>query len=102
MKRKIGIMLSAAVVFTLTGCATGAPDTMLLQQGAANVLGLASTDELTISNIQKGEANALGSSTVVYDAVTAKGRNFTCNTLMMPNLNPLEKPTYTKIECQPK
>jgi hypothetical protein len=96
------MILSVAVVLTLTGCATGAPDTMRLQQGAANVLGLASTDELTISNIQKGEANALGSSDVVFDVVTTKGRKFSCQTLMMPSLNPLEKPTYSEIKCQPK
>ncbi|OMQ24394.1 hypothetical protein [Serratia oryzae] len=102
MKRKSKIILSAAVALTLTGCATGAPDTMLLQQGTVNVLGLASTDELTLSNIQKGEANALGSSNVVFDAVTAKGRKFSCQTLMMPSLNPLDKPTYGEFKCQPK
>lgn len=102
MKPKFGLIFTLATVMTLAGCATGAPDTMRLQQGTVNVLGLASTDELTLSNIQKGEANALGSSNVVFDAVTARGRKFQCQTLMMPNLNPLDKPTYGEFKCEPK
>ena len=96
------IFLTSALCFTLAGCATGAPDMMILQQATSTELGLASTDEVTISNVVKGKPSALGGSTVTYDAVTAKGRQFTCNTMMMPNLNPLEKPTYTSFKCQPK
>ncbi|MBA7844074.1 hypothetical protein HV213_28315 [Klebsiella sp. RHBSTW-00484] len=99
MKR---IIVPAALCFTLAGCATGAPDMMVIQQATATQLGLASTDEVTVSNVVKGKPSALGGSTVTYDAVTARGRKFTCNTMMMPNLNPLEKPTYTSFQCQPK
>lgn len=99
MKR---IITSAALCFTLAGCATGAPDMMLIQQATATRLGLASTDEVTITSLVKGTPSALGSSTVTYNAVTTKGRQFTCNTRMMPSLNPLDKPTYTEFECQPK
>jgi hypothetical protein len=86
----------------LTGCATGAPDPLILQQATSTRLGLASTDEITLSNVVKAAPDALGGSTVTFDAVTAKGRKFGCQTRMLPNLNPLEKPTYTTFECSPK
>lgn len=51
MKLKFGLIFTLATVMTLAWGATGAPDRMRLQQGTVNVLGLASTDELTLSNI---------------------------------------------------
>lgn len=45
--------MALGIAALISGCATGAPDTMLLQQGTTNKLGLSSTDEVTISNIQK-------------------------------------------------
>ncbi|WP_312952744.1 hypothetical protein [Superficieibacter sp.] len=89
-------------VALLAGCAAGAPDTMKLQQATATKLGLGSTDEVTLSNIQQSKPDILGGSTVTLDATTAKGRKFSCSTLMMPSLNPLEKPTYTSFDCAAK
>lgn len=99
MKRMI---TSVALCCTLAGCATGAPDLMLIQQATATQLGLASTDEVTVSNVVKGAPSALGGSSVTYSAVTARGRAFECSTLMMPSLNPLNKPDYSNFKCQPK
>lgn len=92
----------AFCVFLLAGCATGEPASMLLHQATTTRLGLASTDEVTIANIHKAPADLLGGSKVTYDATTAKGRKFACSTLMMPSINPLEKPQYSNIECAPK
>lgn len=101
MKKNL-LLMALGIAALISGCATGAPDTMLLQQGTTNKLGLSSTDEVTISNIQKGTANVLGSSIISWDAVTTKGRKFTCQTLMMASLNPLEKAPYGEFDCQPK
>jgi len=93
------LLLTALSLSFLSGCATGAPDPLIIQQATASRLGLASTDEVTISNVVKAQPDALGGSKVTFDATTAKGRKFACNTLMMPNLNPLEKPSYSTFEC---
>ncbi|WP_058913256.1 hypothetical protein [Entomohabitans teleogrylli] len=100
--KKITLPLTLGLAVLLTGCATGAPDMMRLQQGTTNELGLSSTDEVTLSNVVKGPASALGGSTVTWDATTTKGRKFSCKTLMMPSLNPLEKAPYGNFECAPK
>lgn len=52
-------LLTSAIAVLLPGCATGAPDTMALQQDTRNKLGLSSTDEVTLRNIVKRPANTL-------------------------------------------
>lgn len=99
MKR---MLITSTLCIALSGCATGAPDIMVIQQATATRLGLSSTDEVTISNTVKATPDALGASKVTFEATTAKGRKFACYTTMMPSLNPLDKPTYTDFECQPK
>ncbi len=86
----------------LAGCATGAPDPMIIHQATTTTLGLASTDEVTVSNIKQSASNSLGANTVTFDATTTKGRKFACSTKMMPSINPLEKPTYSTFKCEPK
>jgi len=100
--KKIILPVVISIICLVSGCATGAPDAMILQQGTTNKLGLSSTDEVTISNIVKGPSNALGSSIVTWDALTTKGRKFSCQSLMMASLNPLEAAPYGDFKCQPK
>ncbi|KGT94207.1 hypothetical protein NG99_10175 [Erwinia typographi] len=95
--KKVLLAVSAAVMLlSVAGCSS-TPNTMKLQQGTTNLLGLASTDEVTLSNIQKGTPNALGGSDVTFDATTAKGRKFKCKTFMIPGL--LAEPTYSDFTC---
>jgi hypothetical protein len=50
-----------------------------VQTSTARTLGLASSDEVTVANVQYGQKNALGGQQVSYDATTGKGRRFTYN-----------------------
>ncbi len=96
MKRSTLLPLFVVAALALTGCMSN-PNSLKLQQGTTNILGLASTDEVTLSNIQKGTPNALGGSEVTFDATTAKGRKFKCKTFMIPGL--LAEPTYSDFSC---
>lgn len=51
-----------------------------LQAATANMIGLSSSDELTVSNVNFGENNVLTGQKVTYKATTAKGRTFSCET----------------------
>ncbi|QKJ86308.1 hypothetical protein PMPD1_1349 [Paramixta manurensis] len=96
MKQKLLLCFVVAAAATLAGCSS-TPNTLKLQQATTNTLGLASTDEVTLSNVQKGEPNALGGSEVTFDAVTGKGRKFKCKTFMIPGF--LDEPTYSDFSC---
>ncbi|WP_246216331.1 hypothetical protein [Paraburkholderia agricolaris] len=95
------VMLTSAVVVGLAACGTTQLNTIDVQNSTAKTLGLASSDELTISNVQYGQHNALGGVPVTYDATTAKGRRFSCSVFMIPGLTPINPPTYNNWECHP-
>ena len=97
----IATVAAATLVATLTGCATGAPDTMTLQQAATNAIGLASTDEMTLSNVRKSPPNLLGGTIVSYTATTTKGRKFNCTAFLTPGMPPLTKDQYSNFKCEP-
>lgn len=96
------IIALSFLTLLLAGCGSTNVDPMLNQKLAANKLGLASTDEVTISNVKEGEADALGAKTVTFDAVTGKGRRFVCSYRVTPSLMPFDKPSITGSKCAPK
>ncbi|MFT2793953.1 hypothetical protein ACMV5I_28630 [Serratia sp. T13T92] len=88
----------------LVGCAAVSPDLLVLQNHTASKLGLASTDEVILTNLHQSEPNAFNGRTIMWDAKTAKGRQFQCSLFVTPPLNPLEKVSYRyqDVECQPR
>ncbi|PQV53496.1 hypothetical protein [Paraburkholderia sp. BL21I4N1] len=92
----------AASGLILSACGTTQMNMINVQNSTAKTLGLGSSDEITIANIQYGQKNALGGQQVKYDATTGKGRHFTCTVFMIPGLTPINPPTYNDWECHPK
>lgn len=75
-------LLCATLVTTLlSGCVAVDRNVAIvrLQAETANMLGLSSSDEITISNVNFGETNVLTGQAVTYKATTAKGRTFQCD-----------------------
>ncbi|WP_434114017.1 hypothetical protein [Paraburkholderia caffeinilytica] len=89
------------VSFVLSACGTTQMNMIDVQTSTAKTIGLASSDEIVIANVQYGQKNALNGQQVSYDATTGKGRRFTCTVFMIPGLTPIDKPTYNDWECHP-
>lgn len=70
----------AIVAGLLSGCVAVDRNVAIvkLQAATANMIGLSSSDELTVSNVNFGETNVLTGQLVTYKATTAKGRTFQC------------------------
>lgn len=98
MRTIVGIAIVGAV---LSACGTTQLNMIDVQTSTAKTIGLASSDEVTIANVQYGQKNALGGQQVSYDATTGKGRRFTCTVFMIPGLTPIDRPTYNNWECHP-
>jgi hypothetical protein len=88
--------------FVLTACGGSQLNMTEMQTTTAKTLGLASSDEITITNTQYVKKNAIGGSQISYDATTARGRRFTCTAFVIPGLTPLDKATYADGECHPR
>ncbi|PRX21199.1 hypothetical protein B0G75_13156 [Paraburkholderia sp. BL18I3N2] len=97
----LGIAVVSALSVALSACGTTKLDMIDVQTSTAKTIGLASSDEITIANVQYGRKNALGGQQVSYDATTGKGRRFTCTVFMIPGLTPIDRPTYNNWECHP-
>ncbi|WP_260986104.1 hypothetical protein [Bordetella genomosp. 13] len=97
--RNAAVIIAAGL--TLTACGTTQMNMIEVQNATAKTLGLASSDEITIANVQYGEKNSLGGQKVSYDATTARGRKFSCTAFMIPGLTPFDKPTFNDGECHP-
>jgi hypothetical protein len=93
--------IAAAVLATgLSACGTAQMNMIEVQTATAKTLGLASSDEITITDVKYGTKNALGGTPTSYVATTGKGRRFACSVFMIPGLTPLDKPTYSDWKCQ--
>ena len=66
-----------------------------VQTSTAKTLGLASSDEITIANVQYGKKDGLGGQKVGYDATTGKGRRFGCTVFMIPPRRSIGRRTTT-------
>ncbi|VWL87636.1 hypothetical protein [Burkholderia lata] len=96
-------VLGAAVAgLVLSGCGSTQMNMIDVQASTAKTLGLASSDEITVANVQYGKKDGLGGQKVSYDATTGKGRRFGCTVFMIPGLTPIDRPTYNNWECHPQ
>lgn len=89
-------------VYVLAGCSTMSVNQAMvpLQSATAEMIGLASSDELTISNVKASEPDKLGGQRLTYTATTSKGRVFECQATQTPGLL-LAKPQLSNPTCRP-
>ncbi|WP_233838769.1 hypothetical protein [Paraburkholderia sp. ZP32-5] len=100
MRSALRTAIAMSVVgFIVSACGTTQMNMIDVQTSTAKTIGLASSDEIVITDVQYGQKNALGGQQVSYDATTGKGRHFTCTVFMIPGLTPIDKPTYNDWEC---
>lgn len=71
-----------------------------LQAATAQMIGLASSDELTVSNVQATAPNALGGQQMSYTATTVRGRVFACTAILTPGLL-TTPPQVSSPHCTP-
>lgn len=88
MKKNYLFAAACLTALTLSGCATmSTTDAMVpLQSSTAQMLGLASSEELTITNVNAEAPDALGGQKYTYRATTKSGRIFDCSAMMTPGI----------------
>lgn len=98
MKKLVLSMLCAGV---LSGCVAVDRNVAIvrLQAATANMIGLSSSDEITISNVNFGEKNVLTGQQVTYKATTAKGRTFQCESRIVDSF--LTEAQVNPPSCKP-
>lgn len=96
------ILLPFAMFVAVSGCTTmGTNEAIVpLQSATAQMIGLASSDELTISNVKAGAPDPLGAQQLSYVATTTKGRTFNCTSHMTPGLL-TTPPSLSQPSCVP-
>ena len=92
-------LIVLTVTLMLAGCSTLKTDQAipLLQAETAKMLGL---DEITVSNVNGAQPDALGGQKLSYRATTEKGRIFDCSSMMMPGILG-SAPTLSAPTCTP-
>lgn len=96
-------LIALTVTLAVAGCSTLKTDQAipLLQAETAKMLGLGSSDEITVTNVNGAQPDALGGQKLHYRATTEKGRIFDCSSLMMPGIlgsaPSLSAPTCTPV-----
>jgi hypothetical protein len=98
--KKCRVFFAGPVAAALAGCATVSTNDaiVLLQTETAEIIGLASSDELTVTEVEASKPDALGGQELKYKATTTKGRIFRCSALMMPGLL-AAPPTVSAPSC---
>ncbi|WP_341958825.1 hypothetical protein [Pseudomonas sp. RC10] len=99
---KLRAVMIAAMSVLLSACGSAQVNMTEVQTATAKTLGLASSDEITVTNIQYAKQNALGGQKLTYDATTARGRKFACSAFVIPGLTPLDKAAWNDGECHPR
>ncbi|WP_347554190.1 hypothetical protein [Robbsia sp. KACC 23696] len=97
--QRVGLLVAVAA---LSACGSAQLNMTEMQTTTAKTLGLASSDEITVTNVIYEQKNSLGGRQISYDATTARGRRFTCTAFVIPGLTPLDKAAYSNGECHPK
>jgi len=96
------LLLLAAIGIGLSACGTAQVNMTEMQTQTAKTLGLASSDEITVTNVRYTKKNAIGGTELTYDATTARGRRFACSAFVIPGLTPLDMASWSDGECHPK
>lgn len=88
MKKNYLFFAASLTSLTLSACATmSTTDAMIpLQTETAKMLGLASSEELTITNVNAEQPDALGGQKYTYRATTKSGRILDCSASMTPGI----------------
>lgn len=96
------ICASAIACFLLSGCVQVDRNVAIvqLQAATANMIGLSSSDELTISNVTWGTSNPILGQDVTYKATTTKGRTFECHTKIVDG-TVVTAPSIQPPSCKP-
>ncbi|WP_199637038.1 hypothetical protein JEM67_20725 [Serratia sp. PAMC26656] len=99
MKKSLIVL---AVTLLVAGCSMLKTDQVipLLQAETTKMLGLGSSDEITVTNVNGGQPDALGGQKLSYRATTEKGRIFDCSSMMMPGFLG-SAPSLTTPSCTP-
>ncbi|WP_110948426.1 hypothetical protein [Pseudomonas bohemica] len=92
----------AGITVLLSACGSTQVNMIQMQTETAKTLGLASSDEITVSNINYQKKNSIGGSQLTYDATTARGRKFACSAFVMAGLTPLDEAAWTDGKCTQK
>ncbi|UXN35797.1 hypothetical protein N8E86_11510 (plasmid) [Avibacterium paragallinarum] len=82
---KKNILIGAVIALLATGCVNLDRKVAIvkLQTATASMLGLASSDEITISNVEFGQNSILLGQEVTYQARTRSGRTFKCESRVL-------------------
>lgn len=98
----ITLAASCAVSLVVAGCATmSTTEAMVpLQKETAQMIGLSSSDDLTITDVNAEKPDALGGQKYTYTATTKQGRIFNCSALMTPGIIGAP-PTISTPTCTP-
>lgn len=99
---KLRTLPVAGLAILLSGCGSQQVNMTQVQTETAKTLGLASSDEITVSNINYQKKNAIGGSELTYDATTARGRKFTCSAFVIAGLTPLDEASWSDGKCTQK
>lgn len=99
MKKALAVL---ALALTVSGCSTMKTDQAIppLQAETAKMLGLGSSDEITVTNVNGEQPDFLGGQKLKYRATTDKGRIFDCTSMMMPGILG-QAATLTAPTCTP-
>ncbi|AVG78518.1 hypothetical protein C7420_103246 [Pantoea ananatis] len=99
MKNRVLVAFS---LLALSGCSTMSSNEAIppLQAETAKMLGLSSSDEITVTNVSATKPDTLGSQMLSYRATTDKGRIFDCQSQMIPGILGQE-PVVTVPKCTP-
>ncbi|MBS1032101.1 hypothetical protein JK192_12000 [Gluconobacter cerinus] len=94
--------LALAGLLMMAGCTQMQPNDAIvsLQAATAQMIGLASSDELTVSNVQATSSDGLGGQQLSYTATTVRERVFSRSALMTPGLF-TEPPQSVSPHCTP-
>lgn len=86
----------------LSGCVAVDRNVALvrLQAETANMIGLSSSDEITLSSVEYGQATPLLGQDVKYRATTTKGRVFEC-TSTISDATLISKASIAPPSCRP-
>ena len=74
--------------------------TLMLAGCSTLKTGLGSSDEITVTNVNGAQPDALGGQKLSYRATTEKGRIFDCSSMMMPGILG-SAPTLSAPTCTP-